>query len=92
MFEIEASYPNPFSRVTTLGYSLFEAGQVSLEVFDVLGHRIATLLTKQDEEAGRHSVVWDGESQTGAKLPSGTYFYRVRVGGGERVGQVVMAR
>ncbi len=68
------AYPNPFNPVTTLRFHLPEAADVRLEVFDLLGRRMA-LLTDARLEAGAHTVRFDA-----AAMPSGTYFYRVQAG------------
>ncbi len=71
-FALEPGYPNPFVRSTTLGYVLPEPGHVTLEVFDVLGRRVARLVD-DPRPAGRHEVLWDA-----AGLSSGTYLVRLR--------------
>lgn len=66
--------PNPFSVSTRLRYTLTEEGPVSLQVYDLLGRRVATLVDRE-QPAGRYAVTLDG-----ARLPSGTYFVRLRAG------------
>lgn len=69
-----ASYPNPFNPTTTIPFSLAEAGAVRLEVFDVMGRHVATLLDEV-RPAGDHSVRWAADG-----LPSGTYLCRLTAG------------
>jgi hypothetical protein len=69
-----SAYPNPFRKQVTLSYSLPEAQEVRLAVYDVLGREV-TLASEGRQEAGRHRVQFDGSS-----LPSGSYFVRLRVG------------
>jgi len=69
-------FPNPFSSATTIQYSLPEASNVSLEVFDVLGRRIATI-GSGEKAAGNHLLVWDGRTATGVSAKSGVYFVRM---------------
>ena len=71
---IEAPWPNPFHSETRISYSLPEAASVRLEVFDVLGRRVAKLADGL-HAAGRHEVRFDA-----AGLPSGTYFARLESG------------
>ena len=70
-FTLAQNFPNPFSSVTTINYSIDRAGPVNLEVFDIEGRRIATLV-EGTQAAGQHSVGFDA-----SRLPSGTYLYRL---------------
>ncbi len=69
--------PNPFRQTITLSYSLSQAGQVELKVYDLSGRCIKTLLATQRLEPGVHSVTWDGKADNGQKVASGVYFYRL---------------
>ncbi len=69
---LEPAYPNPFAGATTLGFALPEATEVTLEVLDVRGRRVA-LLAEGAREAGRHTAALDASG-----LPSGTYLVRLR--------------
>ncbi|MGA9115753.1 MAG: right-handed parallel beta-helix repeat-containing protein [Bacteroidota bacterium] len=72
------NYPNPFNSSTTISYQLPTGGHVTLEIFDVLGRKIATLVDDR-REAGRYSVTWGGTSQTGSLMASGIYLARFSV-------------
>jgi aminopeptidase N len=74
-----SSYPNPFNPATKLVYELPRASAVRLEIYDVAGRRVATLVEAQ-RPAGHHEVAWDGRDDAGAQLPSGTYFGRLVAG------------
>ncbi|GAB3540399.1 hypothetical protein GCM10027443_38240 [Pontibacter brevis] len=69
------TYPNPFSESTTISYAVEQDGFVTVEVFDVLGKKINTLVSEA-KAAGQHTVQFDGSN-----LPSGTYLYRINAGG-----------
>jgi hypothetical protein len=71
--------PNPFNPATTIRYYLPSACRVTLEIFDVSGRRVRSLV-ERDEQAGMHSVTWDGCSGQGDRAVSGVYFYRLRAG------------
>ncbi|MBD3403933.1 T9SS type A sorting domain-containing protein [candidate division GN15 bacterium] len=71
-----ANYPNPFNPSTTISFSLSAAGQARLEVFNILGQRVRTLVDGP-HGAGVHSVVWDGRNNAGETVSSGVYFYRL---------------
>ena len=73
-FAVAQSSPNPANPTTTISFSIPEAGNVSVDVFNVAGQRVDTLVNNF-MDAGSHSVVWDGSS-----LASGVYFYTVTSG------------
>ncbi|MCF8239858.1 MAG: T9SS type A sorting domain-containing protein [Melioribacteraceae bacterium] len=56
-----SSYPNPFNAVTTITYSVPEAEQVEIKIYDVLGREVTTL-KNEIEEAGKHQVTWDANN------------------------------
>lgn len=70
-FAISQNYPNPFNASTRIAFSVPIAQHVTIDVFNVLGQRIATL-ADGDFEAGDHSILWDAKDGT-----SGIYFYRL---------------
>jgi hypothetical protein len=69
--------PNPFNPVTKIAYSVREAGPVSIEVYNVAGKVVRTLLQSELEAGATGYVVWDGTDDVGAKCASGVYFYRM---------------
>ncbi|NIO28664.1 MAG: T9SS type A sorting domain-containing protein [Candidatus Latescibacteria bacterium] len=69
-------FPNPFGERTRIEYSLSAAGRVRLAIFDVAGRRITTL-DGGYRNPGVHSVYWNGETQRGAKAPTGIYFVKL---------------
>lgn len=71
VFTLEQNYPNPFNPVTMIEFALPKSSEVKLEVFNVLGQLVETLVDKT-MPAGKHSIEFDA----GAK-PSGVYFYRL---------------
>ncbi|WP_461489615.1 T9SS type A sorting domain-containing protein, partial [Pontibacter sp. HJ8] len=68
------SYPNPFSESTTIRYAVEQEGPVKVEVYDILGKKVRTLVS-ESQAAGNHSVDFRAEN-----LPAGTYIYRVAAG------------
>jgi parallel beta-helix repeat protein len=73
------NYPNPFNPTTTINYSLNENMRVSLEVYNIKGQKVKTLI---DEKlpAGNHQVVWHGKDNSGKQVASGIYFYKMKSG------------
>lgn len=71
-FSLGQNYPNPFNPATEISFSLPSASHVKLEIFNVMGQKVATLVDGQ-VEAGEHIVKWDG-----SKAASGVYLYRLQ--------------
>ncbi|MCX6135452.1 MAG: T9SS type A sorting domain-containing protein [Ignavibacteriales bacterium] len=76
-FALGQNYPNPFNPSTTIRYDLPKEAPVTLEVYNVLGVRVRTLLAGETVSAGRHTMMWDGRDDNGNVAPSGVYLYRV---------------
>ncbi len=78
-YELGENYPNPFNPSTTIKFALPEASNVTLEVYDSMGRRIATLMSNQ-LAAGRYEAQWDGRNEAGSPVASGIYLYRIKAG------------
>ncbi|MCB9516336.1 MAG: S8 family serine peptidase [Candidatus Latescibacteria bacterium] len=76
VFALGQNHPNPFNPKTTIRFSLPDAGQARLFVFDVNGRQVATLIDEH-LEAGEHTVDWNGRDDAGVRVSSGVYFYRL---------------
>ena len=83
------NYPNPFNPSTIIPYQLSASSPVRLEVFNVLGQRVATLVDDA-QEAGTYRAGWDGTDALGRAAASGVYFYRLTVAGVHRTGKMVL--
>ena len=77
-YALDQNWPNPFNPATTLKYSLPKAGEVTLNVFNILGQQVTTLVNGF-QEAGTYEVIWNGTDDAGDNVASGIYFYRVKV-------------
>lgn len=73
--ELQQNYPNPFNPSTTIAYGLPKSGKVTLEIFDILGRKVAALLNNEYKPAGRHTIQFNA-----SHLASGLYIYRLRTG------------
>ena len=71
------NYPNPFNPSTIIPYQVPMAARVRLEVFNVLGQRVATLVD-EERPAGVYTAVWDATDAAGRAVGAGVYFYRLR--------------
>jgi hypothetical protein len=76
-FALNQNYPNPFNPTTTISFSLPQSGQTRLDVYDVLGKHVTTLLD-ENMGAGNFRVTWDGMDKNGSKVASGMYIYRIQ--------------
>jgi len=83
-FRAYQSYPNPFNGETNIEYSLPAKGDVCIDIYNVLGQEVETLLF-QEQESGRHCVVWDAKDDTNAIVSSGVYFIQVTWNGRTQV-------
>jgi|GEM_PF-942615 len=79
-FALANNYPNPFNPATTIKYALPEASSVTLEIYNVVGQVVRTLVADH-QNAGRYVVQWDATNESGHSLSSGIYFYRLEAGG-----------
>ena len=79
-FALGQNYPNPFNPSTIIPYQLPMAGHVRLEVFNLLGQRLATLVDAE-RSAGAYTVQWNGTDAAGRAMGAGVYIYRLSSGG-----------
>ena len=73
--------PNPFNSRTVLSWFLDSPGQVGLEIYNILGQRVRTLVDEV-QAPGRHRVSWDARDQGGAPVAAGVYLSRLQYAGG----------
>jgi len=86
-FVLETNYPNPFNPITHINYSLPKQQFVTLEVFDLLGQKVATLIDNRVEPAGFHEITFDG-----SELSSGLYVYRLTAGDQVRFNKMMLIK
>jgi outer membrane protein assembly factor BamD (BamD/ComL family) len=75
-FRLVGNFPNPFNPETSIVYELPAAGEIKIEVFDIRGRLVYTLINAQIP-AGTHRVRWNGVNETGQPVASGVYYYRI---------------
>ncbi len=76
---LSRNYPNPFNPETNISFYLEQEKRVKLEIFNIRGQKLATLIDDILPE-GEHSLVWSPQSHRGRDLPSGVYLYRLQAG------------
>jgi hypothetical protein len=79
-YALHSAVPNPLNPRTRIGYELRKAGRARIDVFDVSGRLVATLLDA-NRSAGASNVTWDGRAASGTRVASGVYSYRLKVRG-----------
>jgi hypothetical protein len=78
VFVLYQNFPNPFNSETQITYRIPELGRVRLEVFDVRGRRVRTLVDGE-QGMGRHTVGWEGRDAFGREMPSGVYVVQLSI-------------
>jgi hypothetical protein len=78
-FALEQNYPNPFNPRTTIEFDMPRRSHVTIEVFNLLGQRIRTLID-ENRAAGSHRVDWDGTNDLGLSMATGVYLYKLTTG------------
>ncbi|HOH97683.1 MAG TPA: choice-of-anchor J domain-containing protein [Candidatus Cloacimonadota bacterium] len=79
MNELKGNYPNPFNPETTIRYSVKDTTPVMIEIYNVRGQLVKTLVN-DTKAAGEHTVVWKGLDENNKPVPSGVYFYKMNAG------------
>ncbi|MEE8149268.1 MAG: FlgD immunoglobulin-like domain containing protein, partial [candidate division Zixibacteria bacterium] len=85
-FELNQNFPNPFNPSTTISYAIKSRGSIGselyrtqLDIFNLLGRKVKTLVDKV-QSPGSYTVEWQGDTDSGSKVASGIYFYRLILG------------
>jgi flagellar hook assembly protein FlgD len=73
-FALAQNFPNPFNATTIIQYSLPAASFVTIDIYDILGRKVETLM-QREQPAGYHRITWDASDHS-----SGIYFYRIQAG------------
>jgi len=90
-FFLSQNYPNPFNPSTTIEYGLPKDEHVRLQIFNVLGQWVVTVVDKP-QEAGYHRIEWNGIDQSGKNLPSGVYIIRLNAGRFSQVRKMALVK
>ena len=90
-FMLEPVFPNPFNSSTQICYSLAEPNFVVLEIYDVLGRKIKTLISA-NQGTGKHSLFWNGKNESGFDVASGNYIVVLDASGEVRSQKILLVR
>ena len=90
-FDLRENYPNPFNGQTTIEFSLAKEAEISLNVYDMLGRRVASLIDGKTS-MGKHMYNWSAKDDIGSFVPSGIYFVRLSIDGESRTKKAVVLR
>jgi len=90
-YVLEQNYPNPFNPETTIRYSLPATSDVRLNIYNMLGQEVKTLV-RQQQASGSHQIKWDGTDNLGKLLASGLYFYRLDTDGNVNIKKMMLIR
>lgn len=80
-FALHQNFPNPFNPDTTIKYDLAESADVTLQIYNVLGQVVRTLVASEAQNAGRYQIRWNGMDERGVPVSSGIYFYQISADG-----------
>lgn len=86
-----SNYPNPFNPTTTISFNLAIDSDVSVEVYNVKGQKVKTLINEEMFK-GKHSVNWDGINENNKSVSSGVYLYKVKAGNQESVKRMILLK
>ncbi|MDD3235487.1 MAG: carboxypeptidase regulatory-like domain-containing protein [Candidatus Cloacimonetes bacterium] len=89
--ELKGNYPNPFNPETTISFNMKETAPVSLEIYNVKGQLVKTMLNGV-QEMGNHSVVWNGKDNNGRAVSSGVYYYKMNTGSYSSTMKMIMMK
>jgi len=91
-FSLSNNYPNPFNPETYISVALPVASQVNLKIYNVAGQLVKTLVDGEEMVPGMHVVRWDCTNETGEKVASGIYFYKMSAGDFHAVKKMVVTK
>lgn len=90
-FMLYQNTPNPFNPETTIKFEMAANELVTLEIYNLLGQKVATLLNER-KTAGIHTIIWSGKDEQSRPLNSGVYFYRLKAGNFEATRKLVLIK
>ena len=90
-YSLYQNYPNPFNPITYIAYDLPERANVSIQIFDMMGRHIQTIINIE-ESAGKKLVKWNGTNQTGESVSAGVYLYELDAGNFRDIRKMILLK
>jgi hypothetical protein len=91
-YTLSQNYPNPFNPTTTINFVLPTQSIVTLEIYNAIGQKIATLISSDELSAGQYDIVWNGRDDAGRQVSSGMYIYRLSAGDFQATRSMIMLK
>jgi hypothetical protein len=91
VFSLAQNYPNPFNPSTRIDYQVPAPSRVTIEIFNLLGEKVATLVNEV-KDAGYYTLVWDGRTDANIQVASGMYIYSMKADKFSNVKKMVLVK
>jgi hypothetical protein len=91
-YVLRQNFPNPFNPTTNIVFMLPQAAKVQLDIYNILGQRVRSLVKDRLHEEGYHMVEWNGKNDLGIQVASGLYFIRFNAAGNQMVKKAIFAK
>jgi len=91
VYSINQNFPNPFNPTTTIEYSIPQAGNVNLVIYNMAGQKVRTLVN-ENQPAAYKKVVWDGRNDMGETVGAGMYFYKLVSGNFTKIQKMTLIK
>lgn len=92
LVELSTGYPNPFSAMTTIAYTLRESARVSLTIYNQFGQEVCVLVQEARCPAGSYTAEWDGNTQSGKSAAAGLYYGQIAAGSDRKTVKIMLIR
>ncbi len=89
--ELTNNYPNPFNPETRIGYSLHEATNVVIDIYNIRGQLVKTLINNHQNQ-GQYTIVWNGRDQKGKPVSSGIYYCRMKTKSYQKIHKLMLIK
>jgi len=90
-FALHQNFPNPFNPATTIKYDIPAASKVIIQVYSILGEKVATLVN-EEQQPGYYSLEWNGRTDSGQSVASGVYIYTIAAGDFRQANKMVFLK
>ena len=90
-FGLDQNFPNPFNPETTIRYSVYEASEVRLTIYNIQGQHVRVLVDTHHSQ-GRYNIPWNGRDESGRSVSTGVYLYRLTAGSDVKVRKMIFVK